>query len=89
MHSIQYTDYFDRLNSELNTWNGVHAIASHTLEKCSSDNITNEITVLDMIKDIAEVHIKRLRDEMQGIADCLAEGIETGLVVSPIVKENL
>lgn len=43
-----------------------------------------------MIKDIAEIHIKRLRDEMQDIADCLAEdGIETGLVVSPIVKENL
>jgi hypothetical protein len=89
MHTISYSDYFDRLNHELNTWNGILAIIEHTLKKCGDDNITSEVTTLDMVHDIAEIHKQSLLEEMQDIASCLAEdGIETGLVVSPIVRED-
>lgn len=89
MHTISYSDYFDRLNHELNTWNGILAITEHILEKYSDGNITNEVTALDMVHDIAEIHKQYLLDEMHNIASCLAEeGIETGLIVSPIVMED-
>lgn len=89
MHTITYSDYFDRLNHELNTWNGILAIIEHTLKKCGDDNITNEVILLDMVHDFAEIHKKYLLEEMQDIANCLAEdGIETGLIVSPIVMED-
>ena len=89
MRTITYSDYFDRLNSELNAWNGILAITEHILKKCSDDNTTNEIITLGMTHDIAEIHKQRLLEEMQDIANCLAEeGIETGLAVSPIVRED-
>lgn len=89
MRTITYSDYFDRLNSELNAWNGILAITEHILKKCSDDSTTNEITTLAMTHDIAEIHKKCLLEEMQDIANCLAEdGVETGLIVSPIVRED-
>lgn len=89
MRTISYSDYFDRLNHELNTWNGILAITEHILEKCSDNSITGEVTALDMVNDIAEIHKQSLIEEMQDIASCLAEeGIETGLIVSPIAMED-
>lgn len=89
MRTITYSDYFDRLNSELNAWNGILAITEHILKKCGDNSTTNEITTLAMTHDIAEIHKQSLLEEMQDIANCLAEdGIETGLIVSPIVRED-
>ena len=82
MKSISYEDYYLRLNSELNHWNGILAILEHSLSKESFNKVTFEL-----LHDLADVHKSYLLEEMNRVTEGLADdGIETGLMVSPIVK---